>query len=56
MLILSGCAKDAEDLTGTIAGFVTDYTNANAPIAGASVTLNTKGLTKTTPVFRASRF
>lgn len=48
MLILSGCAKDAEDLTGTIAGFVTDYTNANAPIAGASVTLNTKGLTKTT--------
>ena len=48
MIILSGCAKDAEVLTGTIAGFVTDYTNANAPIAGASVTLNTKGLTKTT--------
>lgn len=34
--------------TGNIHGLVTDYGNANAPIAGATVTLNLKGLTKTT--------
>ena len=47
-LMMAGCAKDAEVLTGTISGYVSDYTNANAPIAGATVTLNSKGLTKTT--------
>lgn len=47
-LMMAGCAKDAEVLTGTINGYVSDYTNANAPIAGATVTLNSKGLTKTT--------
>ncbi len=48
LLFLSSCAKDEEVLTGTISGFVSDYTNANAPIAGATVTINSKGLTKTT--------
>ena len=48
LLLLNGCAKDEENLNGTISGLVTDYTNANTPIAGATVTLNTKGLTKTT--------
>lgn len=46
--LLCSCAKDEENLSGTIAGLVTDITNANTPIAGATVTLNTKGLTKTT--------
>ena len=40
LLFLSSCAKDEEVLTGTISGFVSDYTNANAPIAGATVTIN----------------
>ena len=35
-------------MTGSIKGFVSDYTNANAAIAGATVTINSKGLTKTT--------
>lgn len=48
ILFLNSCAKDEENLNGTISGLVTDYTNANTPIAGATVTLNTKGLTKTT--------
>ena len=48
LLLLNGCAKDEENLNGTISGLVTDYTNANTPIAGATVTLNIKGLTKTT--------
>lgn len=47
-LMMAGCTKDAEVLTGTISGFVSDYTNANTAIAGATVTLNSKGLTKTT--------
>ena len=46
--LLSGCAKDEVVLTGSISGYVTDFTNANTAIAGASVTLSTKGLTKTT--------
>ena len=45
---LVSCAKDEEVMTGTIIGLVSDYTNANAPIAGATVTINSKGLTKTT--------
>ena len=52
MAILIGCNnnddKDKDSSLGNIYGIVTDYTNANAPIAGATVTLNTKGLTKTT--------
>lgn len=48
LTVLSGCAKDEVDMTGTINGFVSDYTNANNPIAGATVTLSSKGLTKTT--------
>ena len=47
------CEKSKEESapivkTGSISGLVTDYSNANAPIAGATVTLNTKGLAKTT--------
>ena len=48
VILICSCAKDEENLSGTIAGLVTDYTNANTPIAGATVTLGTKGLTKTT--------
>ena len=48
LLLYESCAKDEEVMTGTINGFVSDYTNANSPIAGATVTLNPKGLTKTT--------
>ena len=47
-VFIISCAKDEDNLNGTIAGLVTDYTNANTPIAGATVTLNTKGLSKTT--------
>lgn len=47
-VIVSSCAKDEDNLNGTIAGLITDYTKANSPIAGATVTLSTKGLTKTT--------
>lgn len=48
-LLVAGCTKDNEkEVTGTINGFVSDYANANAPIAGVTVTLNSKGLTKTT--------
>ena len=47
-IVINGCAKDEEVMTGTISGFVSDYTNANSPIAGATITLNSKGLTKTT--------
>ena len=46
--IAVSCAKDEEVMTGTINGFVSDYTNANSPIAGATVTINSKGLAKTT--------
>ena len=48
LALIAGCAKDEKNLNGTISGLVTDYTNANTPIAGATVTLNIKGLTKTT--------
>ena len=46
--MMTGCAKDEENLNGKIAGLISDYTNANTPIAGATVTMNSKGLTKTT--------
>lgn len=45
---MMSCAKDEEVMTGTINGFVSEYVNANNPIAGATVTLSSKGLTKTT--------
>jgi hypothetical protein len=48
MFIIAGCSEDKEVLTGSIAGLVSDYINANQPIAGATVTLNSKGLAKTT--------
>ena len=47
-LLFFSCSKDEEVLTGTINGFVSDYTNPNTAIAGATVTINSKGLTKTT--------
>lgn len=48
MLCFYSCAKDEVELTASISGYVTDYASANTPIAGASVTINSKGLTKTT--------
>ena len=47
-IFATSCEKDEEVMTGTIIGIVSDYTNANAAIAGATVTINSKGLTKTT--------
>ena len=47
-LMIVGCSKEENESTGSIYGFVSDYSNANAPIAGATVTLNSKGQTKTT--------
>ena len=47
-LLMANCARDEEVMTGTINGFVSEYANANNPIAGATVTLSSKGLTKTT--------
>lgn len=47
-LMIVGCSKEGDESTGSIYGFVSDYGNANAPIAGATVTLNSKGQTKTT--------
>ncbi len=36
-LLVAGCSKDSEkEVTGTINGFVSDYANANAPIADAN--------------------
>ena len=48
LVLVASCSKDAEVLTGNISGFVSDYTNANTAIAGATVTLNSMGRTKTT--------
>ena len=48
LLLLGSCTKDEVLMTASISGYVTDYTNANTPIAGATVTINTKGITKTT--------
>ena len=55
-MALISCGDDKDDkkgnqptvTTGNIHGLVTDYANANTPIAGATVTLNLKGLSKTT--------
>jgi len=47
-ICLTSCTQEEEVLTGSISGIVTDFANANTPIAGATVTLNTKGLSKTT--------
>ena len=48
LLCFSNCTKDEEVMTGTIAGLVSDMTNANTAIAGATVTLSPTGLSKTT--------
>lgn len=48
ILCICSCATDERELTASISGYVTDFTNANTPIAGASVAINSKGLTKTT--------
>lgn len=42
------CTKDEEVTTGIITGVITDITNANEPIAGATVTVSPTGLSKTT--------
>lgn len=48
LAMMSNCAKDEENLSGTISGIVTEYASSNTPIAGATVTINGKGLSKTT--------
>ena len=48
LAMMSSCAKDEENLSGTISGIVTEYASSNTPIAGATVTVNGKGLSKTT--------
>lgn len=48
LLLLCSCSEDEAVLTANISGYVTDYVNANLPIAGATVTISTKGITKTT--------
>lgn len=48
LVLLASCAKDEANLSGSISGLVTEYASANTPIAGATVTLNGKGLSKTT--------
>lgn len=48
LAMMSNCAKNEENLSGTISGIVTEYASSNAPIAGATVTVNGKGLSKTT--------
>lgn len=45
---LCNCSKDEEVTTGTISGLVSDMTNANVAIPGATVTLSPLGLSKTT--------
>lgn len=46
----TSCGDDDEDAvtTGNIVGLVTDYANANTPVAGATVTLVQQGIVKTT--------
>ena len=48
IILISSCSKDEDVMTGTISGFVSEYAGANTPIAGASITLNGKGITKVT--------
>ena len=48
LAIIISCAKDEQNLSGTISGIVTEYASSNTPIAGATVTINGKGLSKTT--------
>ena len=48
LAMMSSCAKDEENLSGTVTGIVTEYASSNTPIAGAIVTVNGKGLSKTT--------
>lgn len=48
LLAIVSCTKDEENTKGSIAGLVSEYGNANRPIAGVTMTLNGKGITKTT--------
>lgn len=48
LLALCNCSKDEEVTTGTISGLVSDITNSNTAIPGATVTLSPLGLSKTT--------
>ena len=48
IILISSCSKDEDVMTGTISGLVSDYAYANTPVAGASITLTGKGITKTT--------
>lgn len=47
-MLFWSCTKDEVVMTAEIRGFVTDYTNSNTPIAGASVSISSLGITKTT--------
>ena len=48
ILSFSACSSDEQVMPGTILGFVSDYAQRGTPLAGVSVTVNGKGLTKTT--------
>lgn len=48
IMLFWSCTKDEEVLTSEIRGYVTDYTDSNTPIAGASVSISSLGITKTT--------
>lgn len=48
VMLFWSCTKDEAVLTAEIRGYVTDYTDSNTPIAGASVTISSLGMTKTT--------
>ena len=51
LAFVSSCGGDKDEVavpTGNIHGYVTDFANPNTPIAGATVTLNVKGLAKST--------
>lgn len=47
-IVFISCSKDEENLNGTISGLVSEKADANKPISGVSITLSTKGITKTT--------
>ena len=49
-LLSISCGKDEEEVVGTgiVSGIVSDYSQANSPIAGATVVISPKGLTMTT--------
>lgn len=49
-LLFVGCGKEEDEIakTGIVAGIVSDYSNANSPIVGATITVNPSGLSVTT--------